>query len=240
MHYIPVAGLIRVAFFPIYVSRTPFTAHDTCLSCHFLSSHSETYNLRLRWTPTQMSNRHTALQTDSREPQWTFFHWCRQEFSSWPPCWGLSGFVSWLRTANVTWKRNYTHTFSAWLGCVSHGQNSKTLNTLLLAHAQKHSCQAHVSCFHDLLLTVFYHTKTILLLLTSHTFRSISKDQFCGNVVFGHLLFNKLLACWMTYVLWCFFKNPPLHWDFVILISLLLYPYLDSCVILPLLAPGET
>lgn len=143
-----------------------------------------------------------------------FFHRCRQEFRSWPPCWGLSGFISWLRMANVAWKGNYTHTFSAWLGCVSHGQNSKTLNMLLLAHARKQPSQAHVLCFHELFLTVFitpkpYSRSKFFSFLTSHTFRSISKDRFCVNLVFDHLIFQQATGLQCDVL---FKKDLPLHW----------------------------
>lgn len=59
--------------------------------------------------------------------------------SAWPPCWTYKKlhFLSQSCSCSAKKKRRRMRLrFSAWLGCVSHGKDSKTLNMLLLAHAQ--------------------------------------------------------------------------------------------------------
>lgn len=70
MHYFLVVGIVRVAFFPIYVNRNPFTALDSCPTCHFLSSPAfgvvanSTIWLYFR-SDDRSQSRHTSIQTGS-------------------------------------------------------------------------------------------------------------------------------------------------------------------------------
>lgn len=70
MHYFLVVGMIRVAFFPIYVNGNPFTALDTCLTSHFLSSPAfgfvanSTVWLYFR-SDDRSQSRHTSIQAGS-------------------------------------------------------------------------------------------------------------------------------------------------------------------------------
>lgn len=70
MHYFLVVGMIRLAFFPIYVNRNPFTALDTCPTCHFLSSPAfgvvANSTIWLYFRPDDRAqSRHTSIQTGS-------------------------------------------------------------------------------------------------------------------------------------------------------------------------------
>lgn len=154
MHYFPVVGLIRVAFFPSHVSRTPFycPGHLPCVtSCHHQQLGPEgkptirAYAELLLHRCPEMS-RPSPLQTDSYELWWSFsvlsIHAVQLSVQFMTTLLGLSSFISWVRMANLAWKRNCAHTFSAGLGCVSHGQYSKTLSSLLLA---THSKAAHLA-----------------------------------------------------------------------------------------------
>lgn len=66
MHYFQVAGLIRVAFFPFHVSRTPFYCSGHFPRCHFLSSTAAEFERNPQWRPSVTSTADVQNKTYRR------------------------------------------------------------------------------------------------------------------------------------------------------------------------------